>query len=90
MLKEKNFLNLLYLGSRHKRVARAQPYVPLDLVANMPGYGEKRTARKTRDLIKLLLSHGARAARSSQPRAHVAINVVSPNGQKAVRIKMAR
>jgi hypothetical protein len=41
---------------------------------------------KTRDLVGLLLSHGARTWRNSQPRAFVRLRVCSPEGQLAVRI----
>ncbi|MCO5066047.1 MAG: hypothetical protein M9924_16755 [Rhizobiaceae bacterium] len=41
---------------------------------------------KTRDLVSLLLSHGARTWRNSQPRAFVRLRVRSPEGRLAVRI----
>lgn len=41
---------------------------------------------KTRDLVGLLLSHGARTWRNSQPRAFVRLRVRSPEGHVAVRI----
>ncbi|RFC67256.1 hypothetical protein [Mesorhizobium denitrificans] len=41
---------------------------------------------KTRDLVGLLLSHGARTWRNSQPRAVVRLRVRSPEGRLAVRI----
>jgi hypothetical protein len=44
---------------------------------------------KTRDLVALLLSHGARSWRASQPAAHVRIRVFAPNGRPAVRIDLA-
>jgi hypothetical protein len=44
---------------------------------------------KTRDLVALLLSHGARSWRASQPTAHVRVKVFRPNGRPAVRIDLA-
>ena len=44
---------------------------------------------KTRDLVALLLSHGARSWRASQPAAHVRVKVFRPNGRLAVRIDLA-
>lgn len=41
---------------------------------------------KTRDLVGLLLSHGARTWRNSQPRAFVRVRVKSPEGSLAVRL----
>jgi hypothetical protein len=44
---------------------------------------------KTRDLVALLLSHGARSWRASQPPAHVRVKVFAPNGRPAVHIDLA-
>ena len=41
---------------------------------------------KTRDLVGLLLSHGARTWRNSQPKAFVRVKVHSPEGHLAVRV----
>ena len=53
-------------------------------------FAESQSRRKTTDLIKILLGHGARSARLNQPRTHIAINVYMPNGQRALRLKMSR
>jgi len=44
---------------------------------------------KTRDLVALLLSHGARSWRASQAPVHVRVKVFAPNGRPAVRIDLA-
>lgn len=43
---------------------------------------------KTRDLVGLLLSHGARTWRNSQPRVGVRVRAVSPEGRPAVRLSL--
>jgi hypothetical protein len=43
---------------------------------------------KTRDLVGLLLSHGARSWRNSLPVAEVRLRVVAPTGKPAVRLKL--
>jgi hypothetical protein len=43
---------------------------------------------KTRDLVALLLSHGARSWRASQPAARVRVKVFAPDGHPAVRIDL--
>ena len=43
---------------------------------------------KTRDLVALLLSHGARSWRASQPTAHVRVRVFTPDGRPAIRIDL--
>jgi hypothetical protein len=90
MLIEKNFFNLLYLGSKYKQPTRMPMPNPRHLVGILPKYHDNSSRRKTRDLIKTLLGHGARSARINQPRARIAINVFMPDGNKAVRLKMAR
>jgi hypothetical protein len=43
---------------------------------------------KTRDLVGLLLSHGARTWRNSQPHVTVRLKVRSPEGCTAVRVSL--
>ncbi len=45
----------------------------------------KKPRLKTRDLVGLLLSHSARAWRSSLPHVSVKLAVLSPSGKPAVR-----
>ena len=47
-----------------------------------------RPKSKTKDLVTLLLTHGARAWRSTQPNAHVHVHVTSPSGRFPIRIKI--
>lgn len=42
---------------------------------------------KTRDLVGLLLSHGARTWRNSLPEADVRLRVLTPGGKPAVRLR---
>ena len=53
----------------------------------MAEFREGRSTLKARDLVGLLLSHGARAWRASQPVVRSRIKVASPSGQPAVRIR---
>lgn len=43
---------------------------------------------RTRDLVGLLLAHGSRALRASQPKASIRLNVSGRNGTSAVRIAL--
>ena len=45
---------------------------------------------KTRDLVGLLLSHGARSWRATLPVAHVHVSVLTPEGKQAVRLRGVR
>ena len=79
-----NFLNLLYLGTKHKygtghllgnyghaygKMAYGRNAKSQSAFGDIAHYPKKRSARKTIDLIKVLLDHGARAARA-RPAAH--------------------
>lgn len=48
---------------------------------------EGRSRLKAKDLVGLLLCHGARAWRSSQPIAHTRLNVKTPARRPAVRLR---
>ena len=43
---------------------------------------------KTKDLVGLLLSHGARTWRNTQPLATVRLRVSAPDGKSAVKIRL--
>jgi hypothetical protein len=45
---------------------------------------------KTKDLVGLLLSHGARAWRASLPPANVRVHAVTPTGESAVKISFQK
>ncbi|RUM25483.1 hypothetical protein EFQ99_12080 [Rhizobium vallis] len=48
----------------------------------------KAKSAKTRDLINLLLCHGARAWRYSQPEARIHLHVTSPDGSAPVQLRL--
>ncbi len=43
---------------------------------------------KTRDLVGLLLSHGARTWRNTQPVVQIRLRAVTPEGAPAIRLKL--
>ncbi len=45
---------------------------------------------RTKELVGLLLSHGARTWRNSMPRTDVRLRVNSPAGTQAVRLRVGR
>jgi hypothetical protein len=45
-----------------------------------------RTGRKAKDLVGLLMSHGARIRRAARPRCDVRLAVYTPGGEPAVEI----
>ncbi|OAP34409.1 hypothetical protein AU381_24010 [Sinorhizobium glycinis] len=50
--------------------------------------GLNRSKAKTRDLVALLLTHGARAWRSTQPRAGIHLHVTAAGRQHPLRIRI--
>lgn len=47
-----------------------------------------RPKSKTKDLVTLLLTHGARAWRSTQPGVQIHLHITSPSGRYPIRIKI--
>ena len=47
-----------------------------------------RPRARTKDLVTLLLTHGARAWRSTQPGAELHLHVISPSGRAPVRLRI--
>ena len=45
-------------------------------------------SRKTKDLINVLLCHGARAWRYAQPEARIHLHITSPSGDAPVLIRL--
>ena len=51
-----------------------------------PDFRLTGTGRKAKDLIGLLICHGARIRRAARPRCRIALDVVTPSGHSAVEI----
>ncbi len=74
-LPKSNDASLTHIGALHS----------LRIAAHRLSDTRKKPKLKTRDLVGLLLSHSARAWRSSMPPVVVRISVKMPNGTPAVR-----
>jgi hypothetical protein len=51
--------------------------------------GLNRSKAKTRDLVGMLLTHGARAWRSGQPRMAIHLHVTAPRRGRPLRIRIS-
>jgi hypothetical protein len=72
------------------RPARSLALHPIHEAAmRLAGAGISKSRGRTRDLVALLLSHGARAWRQSQPSAQIHIHVRSEAGHVPVRLKIS-
>ena len=54
----------------------------------LAGMGLTRSQTKTRDLVAMLLGHGARAWRASQPEVALHLHVTTPKGAHPVRLRL--
>lgn len=54
----------------------------------LAGLGLTRSQTKTRDLVAMLLGHGARAWRASQPEITLHLHVTAPKSAHPVRLRL--
>lgn len=54
----------------------------------LAGMGLNRSHTKTRDLVAMLLSHGARAWRAGQPEVSLHLHVKTPAGAHPIRLRL--
>lgn len=54
----------------------------------LAGMGLNRSHAKTRDLVAMLLGHGARAWRASQPEVSLHLHVKTPRGGHPIRLRL--
>jgi hypothetical protein len=72
-----------------KRPAKGKGLLPLHEAAlKLAGMGLNRSQEKTRDLVAMLLGHGARAWRASQPAVDLHLHVTAPRGRPPVRLRL--
>ncbi len=65
------------------------PLHPLHEAAlKLAALGMGRSKHKTRDLVAMLLSHGSRAWRNSQPQVKLHFHMTSPTGRYPVRMRL--
>lgn len=72
-----------------KKPVKGLGLLPLHEAAlKLAGLGLNRSHEKTRDLVAMLLGHGARAWRTSQPNVELHLHVVTPKGKTPVRLRL--
>lgn len=73
-----------------KRDTRVNSNNPLYVAATWLAHKslERKSEQKTQDLVGMLLTHGARAWRMSQPRSMISVKSQNPSGFSSVRIKV--
>lgn len=80
--------NSPFAPGQHGR-ARGVALHPLHEAAmRLAGAGLNKSKGRTRDLVSLLLSHGARAWRHSQPEASIHLHIGADAGRTPVRLRV--
>lgn len=88
MAMNENSADLAFAAAGKSR-ARGVALNPLHEAAmRLAGLGLNRSKEKTKDLVTMLLSHGARAWRHSQPEASIHLHVSKRGGHCPVRLKI--
>ncbi|CAN7352736.1 hypothetical protein [Neorhizobium tomejilense] len=88
MAMNENSAELAFKPAQKSR-AKSVALNPLHEAAmRLAGLGLNRSKEKTRDLVAMLLSHGARAWRHSQPEANVHLHIGIRAGRAPVRIRL--
>jgi hypothetical protein len=73
---------------RRRPPARARLSPIHDAAMRLADVGFSRSRTRTRDLVGLLLCHGARAWRAAQPHAALRIRAIDPAGHEAIRLRL--
>ena len=69
--------------------ARSPGLHPLHEAAlKLAGLGLTRSQTRTRDLVAMLLGHGARAWRANQPAVSLHLHVLAPKGGHPIRLRL--
>lgn len=73
-------------GREQRRPSPLGPDLLHQPTVRRPDFRLTGAGRKARDLVGLLMSHGARVRRAARPRCRIALDVVTPTGVPAVEI----
>ncbi len=86
MASNENSFGLSPHGGEAKRPSRNTLHPLHEAAMRIADLGRKRSM--TKDLIGLLLCHGARAWRYSQPEANIHLHVCAPGGRAPVVLRL--
>ncbi len=86
MSAEKPVLSLIDLRREERRAALVRVHALHEPTVGRPDFRLTGTGRKAKDLIGLLISHGARIRRAARPRCRITLDVFTPSGHPAVEI----
>src|SRR5690606_41008636 len=87
---QQNFLGFVDAGSQKGRTAEIGVQALHKAAVGLANFRRGGTRLKTKDLVGLLLSHGARSWRCTQPVAVIRMRVVAPGGKSPVKISFKK
>jgi hypothetical protein len=87
MSTQENSFGFVDPASKKRRTARVGVHPLHEAAMRLADLGFTRPRSKTKDLVGLLLCHGARAWRSSQSRVVIHVKAGTPVGRAAVKIR---
>ncbi len=88
MFAEKPVLRLVDFRREERRSPLIGVHPHHEPVVGRPDFPISGAGRKAKDLIGLLISHGARIRRAARPRCRITLDVITPAGLPAVEISL--
>ena len=88
MQREQKILGLIDAGGKERGAAEVGVHALHQAAMGLADVRSARSRFKTKDLVGLLLGHGARAWRASLPATNVRLSVFAPGGKTAVKIRL--
>jgi hypothetical protein len=85
---ERDVLGFINTRRREKRIHDLSVNALHQAALRLADFRKGGPLFKTRDLVSLLLSHGARSWRASQPLVSIRLKVFDPKGRMAVKIEL--
>jgi hypothetical protein len=76
------------IASSHGRQSSSVLHPIHEAAMRIADLGLNRSKNKTRDLVNLLLCHGARAWRSNQPEAKIHLHIAGRSGRSPIHMKL--
>src|SRR5690606_31605117 len=86
VIRQQNFLGLVDPRRKERSAAEVGVQALHQAAMRLADLRRAGAGFKTKDLVGLLLSHGARSWRATLPAAHVRLRVLTPAGKAAVKI----
>lgn len=88
MAMNENVPGVTPLPGRRSKPSRINLHPLHEAAMRIADLGLNRSKAKTRDLVGMLLTHGARAWRSTQPRAGIHLHVTGPGRRHPLKMRI--